>query len=267
MINTARGLYEPLQVVSDIPLNEFEERFALPEVPVVLQNMANDWPASKTWSLDNFSDKYGSLFVEVSRVSNGEKKSMTLQEYINYMRTTHEEHPYYLRNWEYEADFPGMKEEYKILPHFRSWLDTLPPDMQPGFRWIFIGPDKSYSRLHIDIFKTNAWNILFEGTKLWLFFPPDQEDLLKANAYHPDFPGYMFPNARGLKGFYAVQHPGEIVFTPGAWFHQVYNLGNTLALTENYINRTNYSIVEDHLISIENDELLAVLRALKKQFI
>jgi oxalate decarboxylase/phosphoglucose isomerase-like protein (cupin superfamily) len=36
-----------------------------------------------------------------------------------------------------------------------------------------------------------------------------------------------------------VQRPGDIIFTPSNWWHQVRNDTCTLALTENFINETN----------------------------
>jgi oxalate decarboxylase/phosphoglucose isomerase-like protein (cupin superfamily) len=36
-----------------------------------------------------------------------------------------------------------------------------------------------------------------------------------------------------------VQRPGDIIYTPSNWWHQVRNETCTLALTENFINETN----------------------------
>ena len=43
---------------------------------------------------------------------------MTLKEYIDYMKENDDNHPYYLRDWVFSNDFPEMKNDYEILPHF-----------------------------------------------------------------------------------------------------------------------------------------------------
>jgi hypothetical protein len=267
MIETAKELFEPLPRVANLPAREFEKHFAIPQLPVVIEGMMDAWPAKETWNLQYFQTRYGHLPVEVTKSSDASTRRTTMAEFIRYMESTGEAHAYYLRNWVFEEDFPELKNEYEVPPHFRSWLDVLPAAIRPKYRWIFMGPKNSYSKLHIDVMKTNAWNVLFEGKKLWLFFAPDQVEKLSANQYHPLFPGYQFPHAEGLRGYYVVQGPGDTVFTPGTWLHQVYNLENTLALTENYVNHTNYQTVEDYLQELQNGELLAGMHQLKKMFL
>jgi len=82
--------------------------------------------------------------------------------------------------------------------------------------------------------------MLFVGEKVWRFYPPHQTSHVYAgevNAFRPDpdrFP--LFSEAEGVS---CVQGPGDIVFTPSNWWHQVRNETCTLALTENFINETN----------------------------
>jgi histone arginine demethylase JMJD6 len=267
MLEKAQELYMPLQYVQSISVEDFESQFALAQVPLVIGGMAEDWPARNRWLLNALKDSYGHHLVKVFRSSDESEVTMRLTDYIAYMQQTEEDHPYYLKNWVFADDFPDMRADYKVLPHFNNWLDSLPAELNPKFRWIFIGPRNSYSHLHLDVFLTNAWNVLIEGCKLWLFFPPNGGMNFHNLQFDPLFPGYHFPNMDGLKGYYAIQRPGEIVFTPGNWYHQVYNLENSVALTENYINHTNCSIVEDYLFQTENEQVLSLLTNLKERFL
>lgn len=264
MLSEAKKIFKPLDRVSEIDLNTFNEHYALPRKPLVIENMSSDWPATHNWRISTFKERFGELSKAVTRSSDSTLKQLKFKDFVYYMENANHEHTYYLKNWEFSDDCPELLQEYEVLPHFESWLDLLPESVRPNYKWIYIGPNKSFSKLHIDIFMTNAWNVLFEGKKLWFFFPPSEGEKLESSTYHPDFPGYLFPNAEGLEGYYAVQNPGEIMFTPGDWYHQVYNLENTLALTENYVNDTNYDLVESHLKEIGNHEMASKLAQLKE---
>ena len=53
----------------------------------------------------------------------------------------------------------------------------------------------------------------------------------------------------------------------GNWYHQVFNLDNTVALTENYLNHTNYETVEKYLIQHKREDVLQLLNMLKAKFL
>ena len=193
--------------------------------------------------------------------------TMSLANYIRYMDETEDVHPYYLKDWMFRYDLPEMRNDYKILPHFDNWLDEFPMEPLSRLSWLYLGPRNSYSRLHLNVFRTNAWNLVVEGQKLWLFFPPDEEVELLGECLESRFAKYGFPDFPGFTGLFAVQAAGEIVFTPGNWRHQVYNLENTVALTENYLNHTNYNLVEEHLVQKREEATLEHLNALKSVFL
>ncbi|GAA0890327.1 cupin-like domain-containing protein [Fulvivirga kasyanovii] len=265
MIDEAKNMFEPIDRVRQIDLDTFNDLYALPRIPLVIENMSYSWPATQNWSISSFKERFGDHVKLVTKSNDSTIKKLRFKDYVYYMENVNHDHAFYLKNWEFVEDCPELLNEYEVLPHFESWLDFFPQSQRPNYKWIYIGPNKSYSKLHIDIFMTNAWNILFEGKKLWFFFPPSESEKLKANHFHPKFPGYSFPVAKGLKGYYAVQSPGEIMFTPGDWFHQVYNLEKTLALTENYVNATNYDLVENHLKQIGNTKMASQLAELKRR--
>ncbi len=57
LYDRAKDLYTPLQRVKNISTADFEQNFAIPEVPMVLEGMGDHWPARKKWNLANFSNK------------------------------------------------------------------------------------------------------------------------------------------------------------------------------------------------------------------
>jgi hypothetical protein len=138
------------------------------------------------------------------------------------MEETQDESPDYLRGW-CLSDFPELRAQYRRPPFFPCWSDCLPADVRPTWKWLFIGPARSGSAMHRDFLGSAAWNMLFEGEKTWWFYPPQPTE----------------PSNRDAGVLSCVQRPGDIIYTPSNWWHQVRNETPTLALTENFINDTN----------------------------
>ena len=39
-----------------------------------------------------------------------------------------------------------------------------------------------------------------------------------------------------------IQEPGEIIFVPSGWWHTVLNVTDTIAVTQNWVDRHNFSV-------------------------
>ena len=47
------GLHlSPIDIVEDISKEDFRNKYLLPRKPVVLRNMAKNWPAYKKWTME-----------------------------------------------------------------------------------------------------------------------------------------------------------------------------------------------------------------------
>jgi histone arginine demethylase JMJD6 len=158
----------------------------------------------------------------VARRDRGLRKKTTLLEYLAYMRSAAAEDPFYLSDWRLSQACPELADAYAVPPCFSSWLEHLSASVRPEFRWIYLGPAGSGTRLHTDVWDTAAWNALLSGRKAWTFFCRDTS---------------------GTTVFRCVQRAGDIIFTPSGCPHAVSNLSRTLALTENFVNELNYKNV------------------------
>ena len=67
--------------------------------------------------------------------------------------------------------------------------------------------------------------------------------LFHANQVHLDWReerGEKYPNAHKLKRNYEViQEPGDVIFVPSGWHHQVHNLEDTISINHNWFNGAN----------------------------
>lgn len=228
---------------SKLTYREFMEEYVIPSKPVILTDLMDDWPAKTKWTLEFFKSKYGSMIVPAREGFDGYE--LELGEYIDYITqlpVEEREFPLlYMRDWIFSDDAPELLDDYKIPRHFKSLLRHLPETFQKPYRWLYLGPEGTGTTLHIDIDMTHAWNAVFCGQKHWIFYSPDQKEHVyngRVNAFDPDYEKYpLFAEARPL---YGVHNAGEILFTPSGWWHQVRNTETTLALTESYVDKTNY---------------------------
>src|SRR5262249_20731005 len=177
----------------------------------------------------------------------GDTKGLALGEYVQYMLNTKEENPYYLRNWEFENVCPELMNDYEVPEYFKSWHLRLPPEIRPRCRWVYIGPANSGSGMHVDTHMTSAWNAVVSGKKYWLFYPPGEKGVYNGavDAFNPDLE--KFPLFACAKPQLCIQNPGDIVFTPSGWWHQVINEQAGISITENFVNESNYRQVKEYL--------------------
>eukprot|EP00003_Mantamonas_plastica_P013814 TRINITY_DN2400_c0_g1_i4.p1 TRINITY_DN2400_c0_g1~~TRINITY_DN2400_c0_g1_i4.p1 ORF type:complete len:177 (-),score=57.00 TRINITY_DN2400_c0_g1_i4:117-647(-) len=136
-----------------------------------------------------------------------------------------------------------------------------------ALRWIFMGAQGSGSAMHSDTFYSSAWLSVLQGRKRWIMYPPSSlSDEAEVDAFYPDKEDDAFADlqARPESGFEGVLHPGEIMFVPPRWNHQVYNIDHTLALTHNYIDVTNMRFV-DRYFKEQRGNLNNYEKSVKKQ--
>lgn len=62
---------------------------------VLLNGLADDWPARNTWTIDQLSMKYGDKAFRISQRSS-RKVSMKFKDYVSYMKFQHDEDPLYI---------------------------------------------------------------------------------------------------------------------------------------------------------------------------
>jgi hypothetical protein len=76
--------------------------------------------------------------------------------------------------------------------------------------------------------RSYSWSANICGEKIWTFYSPEQEQYLRnANgelvydirAVDPK----EFPNFHKTQPIVVHQRPGEVIFVPSNWFHQVEN--------------------------------------------
>jgi hypothetical protein len=82
-----------------------------------------------------------------------------------------------------------------------------------------------------------------------LFYPPEQGEFLysgEVDAFNPELSRYpLFAHTCPLM---CVQNPGEIVFTPSGWWHQVVNEQRCISIAGYFVNESNAGQVNKFLV-------------------
>jgi len=142
---------------------------------------------------------------------------------------------------------------YSLPSYFASdWLNNSPlsPSM---YKFLYLGPSTSSTRLHTDVLQSFSWSSNVVGRKLWRILRPSDMHLLfdvfgnnLAPHLHSDkergglgealYPGLKVARERAVS---VTQKTGETIFVPSGWPHEVQNLENTLSINHNWINEFN----------------------------
>jgi len=160
---------------------------------------------------------------------------------------------------------PELLQDYEVPKHFPEDLLSVLEDERPFYRWIVIGAPRSGSSFHLDPFRTAAWNALLVGKKRWTLYPPGITppgvDVDHDDDGSPDYSGAdpvvwfleHYPKAR-RKGVHSpkhplevIQEPGELVYVPTNWWHMVWNLEESIAVTQNFCDSHNFKIVYEDM--------------------
>uniref|UniRef100_A0A1B6KL98 2-oxoglutarate and iron-dependent oxygenase JMJD4 n=1 Tax=Graphocephala atropunctata TaxID=36148 RepID=A0A1B6KL98_9HEMI len=254
-------------LIENLSYNTFFSENAFKNVPCVIHSVTDlwecqQWIAHNKPNFDYLIEHFGDVSVPVAdcgdRYYNAQKKEeQTLKQYLNYWKKylcsnySSEMPCLYLKDWHFTRDFPE-KNIYRVPSVFASdWLNeyfTSREDVQDDYRFIYMGPKGSWTPFHADVFSSFSWSVNLCGQKRWLLYPPGQEKNLtdKHNnlAYDVEDPSLndkdKFENYDKVgTRLEIIQNPGEAIFVPSGWHHQVWNLDDTISINHNWVNGCN----------------------------
>lgn len=221
--------------------------------PVIVSDATDQWAARTKWTFDFFKSAYGADLVCPSLGIYGDIVNVTkLSTYIDWLATpdaeldgfwmekttrrpvpspprTLESPPYLIEQNAFE-NHPDLFGDITPPMYFvDDWTLALSEPVRKHFEtvagktyWgILLGPEGSMSRLHRDFQHTHSWLAQIQGRKRATLFAPD--DLDRANAYE------------GVLG------PGDVLFTPGDWWHEVRAVDASITVAHNFFNKNNFS--------------------------
>lgn len=231
---------------SKLTQQEFVEEYEKPNKPVVIAGAFEHWRARHRWTAAQICQHYGHCWVRTNgRSTNGRRFRMQLFDYLAYAETSNAEKYLYVFDKKIFDVEPDLLADFEVPEYFNEDLFALmDDDDRPDYRWLLIGPHGSGSPLHTDPHGTSAWNAVLQGCKRVTFYPPHvippgvDEELIHSDYYASDdvlewyrevFPR-LTPEEQPSE---VLVMPGDLLFIPSGWWHQVLNIGLTVAVTQN----------------------------------
>ena len=235
-------LYGHVEKRSRVAAGEFLERYVYGSRPLVLTDVARDWPALKRWSPQDLSERFGHLQVEIQAERSADpnyernklnhRRSVRLSDFVAQVLSGGATNDYYMTaNNEVlrRPEFAALLADIGSLPDF---CDPAQLAQRASF---WFGPAGTVTPLHHDTLMLCHTQIV--GRKRWRFVSPLQTPLLynhfdvysPVDIDQPDLSRYpLFSQARVLE---VIVEPGETVFLPLGWWHQVAALDVSLSFS------------------------------------
>ncbi|HXD07141.1 MAG TPA: cupin-like domain-containing protein [Burkholderiaceae bacterium] len=234
--------YRTVEKRVDVPAEEFAARYVRGCRPVVLTGHTRDWPAMQRWSPEDLKRRFGHLEVEIQSDreadANYEQNKLRLTQranlgtFVDQVVQGGATNDYYLTaNNELlrRPEFAPLLADIGSLPPLcdRSQL------MQRSSFWF--GPGGTITPLHHDTLMLFHTQVV--GRKRWRFVSPLEWSRVynlrhvfsEVDLERPD--PARFPEFQQATVLEVVVEPGETMFLPLGWWHQVSALDVSLSFS------------------------------------
>lgn len=229
---------DDIQRVERPTVETFYREFVSCRRPVILTGVMKQWRAPSLWTPDYLKTVAGEAVVPIKvstdGIFSGDPKSgfagrhrmMKLSSYIDLLTSDGEPGEVcYLQQRPISSISPVLSPDIEIPEYIEKKL--------PANAYLWLGPSSTVSPLHYDSYN----NLLAQvsGRKKLVLFSPKYLSNLYPYPAHSKIPHLSqvnidapdlkkFPKSQAAKPVHVMLTPGEILFIPAFWWHQVYSL-------------------------------------------
>jgi len=232
-IKRASRLLPPLRAVPRVraPRADAFRARAREGLPFLVTGLAERWPLAAL-TPQQLRERFGDApvrarvgdYVGTAFAADRAMRDMLLRDYLDLVADPAPGLPPYVGNLELRA--------LNALCHWPGWFERMGP---PRF---WLGPAGTVTPLHCD-YDDNIFAQVW-GRKRITLVPPHHEDFLyvrEANPvlfgspFDPESPDFeRFPLARQALPVECIVEPGELLYVPAGWYHQVRSLSFSLSV-------------------------------------
>lgn len=249
--------------VNKLDSHEFIKNYKQNSKPVVFENLTQDWPARKKWSIEYFKQVAGDKMVDLydcvpskdHKHQHAPAATMPLRDYLERIEQGKKD----LRLFFYNilSGAPELTKDFSYPEIGLSFFKKLPV--------LFIAAKGTKVQMHFDIDFADIFLCHFGGKKRVLLFPHEQTKYMYhvpfsfSSLFDIDFdkPDYKkYPALKYLQGQEVELYHGDILYIPpGYWHYIVYEeTGMSMALRAFPKTPINFFHMMKNLIAIRSVE-------------
>ena len=213
------------------PSIERFEAFHRASLPLRLDGLVDDWPGLTNWSLPRLRARFADRKVSVIPTKQGRTKgdartgiaheSVRFGDYIDRLERGVEPEGYLAAGW-----LPELNDDAPPLDYCRD------APWQVSRFWL--GAPQTSTLLHREMLVENLFVQLVGRKRFYLYSPaatpwlysyPLRSALPNYSRFDPEQPDYeQFPRSRAVQPLEVILEPGDALYLPSRWWHQVRSL-------------------------------------------
>ena len=234
---------KPVAKVDSIEPEVFRKEYYEPALPVIIKNLAKEWPAYTKWNWDYFKQLVGDqkvpLYNNVKSDAytpiNKADDYKTFGEYIDMISKGPAGWRIFLFNIFDHA--PELTKDF-------TWPEHLMKGFVKKYPMLFTGGASSITHMHFDIDLSHILHTQFGGRKRVLMFPFKEQRKLYRKPFEvlsmADFSNYYqegkldfekFPALKLAEGYDFILEPGDTLFMPAGYWHHMEYLDSGFAMS------------------------------------
>ncbi|GMV78734.1 MAG: hypothetical protein AMXMBFR79_18640 [Chitinophagaceae bacterium] len=236
---------QAVDVVSNISPEDFKQKYYNTATPVVIRDLAKQWPAFTKWNWDYFKELVGNQKValynniksDAYTPINKADDYKTFGKYIDMIKAGPAGWRIFLFNiFDYA---PKLREDF-------TWPEQYAKGFIKRYPMLFTGGESSITHMHFDIDLSHIFHTQFVGRKRVLLFPFEEKDKLYRKPFEvlsmADFSNYYnpekskvdfekFPALKNAKGLEIILEHGDTLFMPAGYWHHMEYLDSGFAMS------------------------------------
>lgn len=219
---------------------EFLRHFYAASRPVVIEGAIEGWPALRRWTPEYLAERIGDAEIAYQGGREGDPefelhkdrhtRTMPFRRFIEAITRPGAANDAYLTAYNSGANAEALAPLHTDLGRLDRYLTDA-----PGMLWV--GPAGTFTPIHFDL--TNNLLVQVTGAKRLQLFPPAEAGRLAHHRHvfsdvrdiEDEQRLALYPQARAARRFEVVLGPGDCLFIPVGWFHQVRSLSFSTMLT------------------------------------
>lgn len=237
-------LLKAVDTVDLIAPEVFKKNYYEAGKPLIIKNLAKEWPAYNKWNWNYFKTIVGDKKVGI--YNNAKSDAFTpvnkaddytsFGKYVDMISNGPAGWRIFLFN---------IFDHAPQLTHDFEWPDELMKGFVKRFPMLFVGGASSITHMHFDIDMSHILHTQFVGKKRVLLFPYEEQHKLYRKPYEvlslADFSHYYqqngtpdytkFPALKLARGYEVILEHGDTLFMPAGYWHHMEYLDSGFAMS------------------------------------